>query len=78
MPRLILKDSNRLLGVISDADVKMLIDELEETELQDDDYFIDAATVDILEEAGASSEMVGMLRSAIGDSEGIDIRWEKE
>ena len=77
MPRLLLKDSNRFLGVISDADVKMLIDELEETELEDDDYFIDGPTVDILEAAGASSELVGLLRGAIGSSEGIDIRWEK-
>ena len=77
MPRLILKDSNRFLGVISDADVKVLIDELEEEDMADDDYFIDGATVSILEEAGASSELVALLLAAIGDSEGIDVRWEK-
>jgi hypothetical protein len=77
MPRLFLKDGDRLLGVVSDADVKMLIDELEETELADDDYFIDAPTVDILEAAGASSGLVSLLRGAIGSSDGVDIRWEK-
>ena len=77
MPRLFLKDSNRQLGVITDADVKLLIDELEETELADDDYFIDGPTVDILEAAGASKELLSMLRSAIGGTEGIDVRWEK-
>jgi hypothetical protein len=77
MPRLVQAESNRFLGVISDADVKVLIDELEEEDLADDDYFIDGATVSILEAAGASKEMVSMLLSAIGDSEGIDIRWEK-
>jgi hypothetical protein len=77
MPRLILKDSGRFLGAISDADVKVLIDELEETELADDDYFVDGPTVEILEAAGASTELVSLLRSAIGDSEGVDIRWEK-
>ena len=41
MPRLILKDGNRYLGAISDADVKVLIDELEEEDMADDDYFID-------------------------------------
>jgi hypothetical protein len=77
MPRLLLKDGDRLLGAITDADVKVLIDELEETELADDDYFVDGPTVDILEAAGASSALVGMLRTAIGSSDGIDIRWER-
>jgi len=77
MPRLILKDSNRFLGVISDADVKVLVDQLEEEDMADDDYFIDGATVSILESAGASSTLVELLLGAIGDSEGIDVRWEK-
>ena len=77
MPRLFLKDGDRFLGAIADADVKVLVDELEETELADDDYFVDGPTVDILEAAGASSALVSMLRTAIGSTEGIDIRWEK-
>lgn len=77
MPRLFLKEGNRLLGAITDADLKLLIDELEETELEDDDYFIDEPTVDILASAGASAELVNVLRSAIGGTEGIDVRWEK-
>jgi hypothetical protein len=77
MPRLILKDSNRFLGVISDADVKVLIDQLEEEDMADDDYFIDGATVSILESAGASSTLVELLLGAIGDSDGVEVRWEK-
>jgi hypothetical protein len=77
MPRLILKDSNRFLGAISDADVKVLVDQLEEEDMADDDYFIDGATVSILESAGASSTLVELLLGAIGDSDGIEVRWEK-
>jgi hypothetical protein len=77
MPRLILKDSNRSLGVVSDADLKVLIDELEEEDMADTDYFIDSATVDILEASGASKALVDMLLAAIGDTDGVDIRWEK-
>jgi hypothetical protein len=77
MPRLYLKQGNKLLGSISEADVQSLVDELEETDIDDDDYFIDGATVDILEGAGASGTLVKMLRDAIGNSDGIDIRWEK-
>ena len=77
MPRLILKDGDRYLGAISDADVKVLIDELEEEDIADTDYFIDNSTVSILEGAGASKGLVDMLLAAIGDSEGVDVRWEK-
>jgi hypothetical protein len=77
MPRLILKEGNRDLGAISDADVKVLVDELEEEDMADDDYFIDGATVSILELGGASKALVGMLLAAIGDTDGVDIRWEK-
>jgi len=77
MPRLILKDGNRYLGAISDADVKVLVDELEEEDIADTDYFIDRDTVDILEASGASKTFVDLLLTAIGDSEGIDVRWEK-
>ena len=77
MPRLYLKEDNRLLGTISDADLKLLVDQLEETEIADDDYFIDGATVDILQQAGASAGLVSLLRGAIGSSAGVDVRWEK-
>ena len=77
MPRLYLKEGNRLLGTISDADLKLLVDQLEETEIADVDYFIDAPTVDILAAAGASASLLNLLRGAIGSSEGIDVRWEK-
>lgn len=77
MPRLFLKDGNRLLGVVSEADVKLLVEELEETELADDDYFIDGPTVEILEASGASSALVSLLRGAIGNSDGVDVRWEQ-
>ncbi len=77
MARLFLKENSRLLGPISDADLKVLIGALEETEIEDDDYFVDGATVSIIEAAGASKDLVNMLLSAIGDTDGVDIRWEK-
>jgi hypothetical protein len=77
MPRLLLKDGNRYLGAISDADLKVLVDELEEEDIADTDYFITGDTVDILEASGASKALVSLLLAAIGDSDGVDVRWEK-
>ncbi len=77
MPSLYNKKSGALLGTINDADVQCLVDVLEEEDSKDVDYFIDLVTVDILEDNGASGEMVQMLRAAIGSTEGVDVRWEK-
>jgi hypothetical protein len=77
MPRIYNKGSGALLGTATESDVQCLIDVLEEEDSKDVDYFVDLATVDILEDNGASEGLVKMLRAAIGATEGIDIRWEK-
>ena len=77
MPRIYNKQNGTKLGDISESDIECLIDVLEEEDTHDVDYFIDLDTVDILENNGASEALLQMLRSAIGGSEGIDIRWEK-
>jgi hypothetical protein len=77
MPKIYDKKTNALLGEVSKSDVECLVDVLEEEDSKDVDYFVDDATVDILEDNGASPALVGMLRAAIGTSEGVDIRWEK-
>jgi hypothetical protein len=66
------------LGAITDEQLQFLIDSLEEESAADRDYYITAATVDMLEEDGADSQLVGLLRQALGDREGMDVRWTRE
>ena len=75
--RLIDKESGANLGEISHEDMKFLIDQLEEEHSRDRDYFIDGATIGILEHAGASPHLLALLREIVGVSEGVDIRWEE-
>jgi hypothetical protein len=77
MPRLFNKKNNALLGEVSGSDIECLVDVLEEEDSKDVDYFIDLDTVDILEDNGASLDLVTILRAAIGATEGVDVRWEK-
>jgi hypothetical protein len=77
MPRIYNKKTNALLGEVSETDIDCLVDVLEEEDSKDVDYFIDLDTVDILEDNGASLDLVTMLRAAIGATEGVDVRWEK-
>jgi hypothetical protein len=74
---LTLKDTGALLGTIDDADLQLLIDQLEEEHEKDTDYYVCSATLDILEENGASDSLIRILKEAIGSSEGVEITWKR-
>ena len=66
-----------LLGSITEADLQVLKDGLEEESSNDQDYYIDAATIDMLGDGRASEHLLGLLRRALGTSEGVEIRWQR-
>ena len=74
---LYLSPTNQLVGSITEADLQVLVDALEEESSQDQDYYITAATIDLLADGRASDHLVGLLRKAVGSSEGVDVRWER-
>jgi hypothetical protein len=69
--------TNQLIGSITDADLQLLVERLEEEFSEDQDYYIDAATIDLLGDGRASDHLLNLLRSALGSSEGVDIRWKR-
>jgi hypothetical protein len=71
------KATNELLGSITEADLKVLVDALEEESSEDQDYYIDAATIDVIGDGRASDYLLKLLRTALGDSDGVDIRWNR-
>jgi len=69
--------TNHLIGSITEADLQVLIDALEEESSKDQDYYIDQATIDVLGDGRATEHLLRLLRSALGSSDGVDIRWER-
>jgi hypothetical protein len=72
-----LKESGAVLGEIDEADLQLLIDQLVEEDEGDVDYYVSPVTIEMLEQAGASPELIGLLKQAVGESEGVDIVWEE-
>jgi hypothetical protein len=66
-----------LVGTITEEQLQFLIDQLEETSISDQDYYLDENTLTVLEGAGADASLMVLLRSALGDRSGCDIRWER-
>jgi hypothetical protein len=71
------KTTGEKLGSITEADLKVLVDALEEESSEDQDYYIDAATIDVIGDGKATEHLLGLLRAALGSSEGVDIRWQR-
>jgi hypothetical protein len=69
--------TNQLLGSITETDLKVLVDALEEEGVNDQDYYIDTATIDVIADGKATEHLVGLLRAAVGSSDGVDIRWQR-
>lgn len=77
MITLSLKDGTTPLGAIAESDLRFLIENLEEEDERDTDYFISPLTIDMLEEKGASPELLDLLKRAVGGSDGVDVVWRE-
>ena len=70
-------ESGILIGTITEEQLQFLIDELEETSTEDQDYYLDEGMLDMLEGAGADDALMDLLRGALGDRSEFEIRWER-
>jgi processive 1,2-diacylglycerol beta-glucosyltransferase len=76
--RLLDNESGKPIGTISEAQLKVLMDQLEEEGAEDQDYYIDGATLDWFEDEDIEPALTALLRKALGSREGMEIRWTKE
>lgn len=64
------------IGDISTEQLAFMQAQLEEESTEDQDYYINGATLDLFESRGADPALVTLLRQALGAQEDMDIRWE--
>jgi len=76
MPRLIRLDSGDEIGTITDVQLKFLVDQLEEDDADDQEYFINRDTLELLSDNGADPELLAIIEKAMGADDEIDIAWE--
>lgn len=70
-------ETGKLIGSITEADLKVLVDALEEESSTDRDYYINAATIELVGDGRASDHLLHLLKTALGTREGVEIRWQK-
>jgi hypothetical protein len=75
MIKLYNNETGELIGDISEAQLQFLKDQLEEESLEDQDYAIEGMTLAYFEELGIDSQLLALLRGALGEKTQIIIRW---
>ena len=78
MIKLYNENTETLIGEITEEQLKFLVGEMEEESLEDRDYYLSEATVDMLEADGADADLVTLLRQALDNHGEVDIIWRKE
>ena len=72
------KTSGASFGSITESQLQILVDHLEETSLDDQDYYIDRRTIDMIKAVAEDyAAVLAMLERALGDRDGVDIVWSR-
>ena len=72
------KTSGASFGSITESQLQILVDHLEETSLDDQDYYIDRRTIDMIKAVAEDyAAVLAMLNLALGDRDGVDIVWSR-
>jgi hypothetical protein len=71
------KDTGAFIGSITEKQLKFMIDQLEEEDSEDTDYYINQPTLDMFEQRGADPQLLSTLRKAIGNRDDLEIQWSR-
>jgi len=71
-------DTDAALGTISEEQLRLLQEHLEEESPEDQDYYIDEATLEMFDEVGLDAGLVTLLRQALNGRPDMEIRWARE
>ena len=72
------KVTGAYIGSITEAQLQYLVDELEEEHRTDQDYYFHRSQIEIFRENGADNQLVGLLESAMGEADELEVIWARE
>jgi processive 1,2-diacylglycerol beta-glucosyltransferase len=71
------KETGRMIGTITEDQLRFLVGELEEESSEDTDYYINKLTLDMLAEHGADQHLLELLRAAMGSREEMEVKYSR-
>lgn len=76
MPRVYRIDTDKEIGEIADDQLAIIVKQLEDEHDQDDEYFIDQDTLELLSDNNVDPEVIAKLEKALGDDDDMTIAWD--
>jgi hypothetical protein len=73
----IIGQDGAVAGEISEEQLAFLREQFEEEGAADQDYYVDEATLALLEESGADARLIAILRAALAPGRDGEIRWTR-
>lgn len=70
--------TNEVLGEITEEQLQFLMDHFEEESLEDQDYYLNAVTLDMLAAQGADEALLGVLKMGMGKRGELEFRWSRQ
>lgn len=70
------KGTGTVIGTITEEQLGVLTDEMEEESSTDRDYYVSRETLAMFEDDGLDPSLVAMLRQAMGGRADIEIEWD--
>lgn len=72
------KDTGKSLGMITEAQLQFLADQLEEESDTDTDYYLNRDTLERFVEREIDSQLLDLLLAALGDREEMEVEWQRK
>ena len=69
------KGTGNAIGTITASQLQFLVDQLEEEDTDDQDYWLNRESVEILRENGADADLVRMLEAATEGRDEVEVEW---
>jgi hypothetical protein len=70
-------ETGKVLGEIDETQLEQMLDLMEQEYEGDQDYWIDAATLEMLSDGGADPDLLVCLRDALAGRDGFDVGWRR-
>ncbi len=71
-------ETDQPVGQISEAQLRFLMNHLEEESTEDRDYYISQDEIEVLQDEGADPVLVKILSSALAGREGAELRYVRD
>lgn len=71
------KESGASIGTISDAQFRFLAELFEEEGENDQDYYINTDTLELMDDEGADPALIEILREGMAGRDEMEIIWER-